>query len=57
MYQEGGDGGEAEGFVAAEVGVGEEGAEQCAEVAGAVEDVDDVGGGDGFHVEDGGEVD
>lgn len=42
-YQERGDGGVSEGAEAAEVGVGDEGADERREVGGAGEDVDDVG--------------
>lgn len=56
-YEEGGDGAESEGFVAAEVGVAEEGSDQGGEVGGAGEDVDERSCGNALHVEDGGEVD
>lgn len=56
-YQERWNGGDSESFVAAEVGVGDESSEQSSEVAGAVEDVDDIGSCDGLHVEDCSEVD
>ena len=52
--QEGGDGAEAEGLVAAEVGVGEESAEESGEVGGAAEDAKKRGCGNARHVENGG---
>lgn len=53
-YEEGGDGAEAEGLVAAEVGVGEESSEESGEVGSAVEDAKKRGCRNALHVEDGG---
>lgn len=50
-YEEGGDGAESQGVVAAEVGVAEVGSEQGGEVGGAVEDVEKRGCGNALHVE------
>jgi hypothetical protein len=50
-YDEGGDGGDGEREVAAEVGVGEEGADDGGEAGGAVEPVEEGGGVHAPHVE------